>query len=282
MISALGVTGYLTVNKFIYKNYGISAIEYSILFAAMGGICGLASFLKNTSREKLLETRKNISGLIALGVAGTLAVGIYTIGLHYTSAVNASILVTGTIVATTIFAILLLKEIPTIDQVLWSLVLFLGLYIAIVGFHAIHFRVGDLIVLLSLVFFGFGNAYSRVVMKRMQHPTIVPDARLVVGLATSILLGVLVIRDYGLIVKVLPLALLAGLFYWITMKTFARAVYFLNATDAVVINQSQIFTTSIVAVLLLGETYSFEKLIGSVVVIISVYFISARKRLVSK
>ncbi len=282
LISALCVCGYLTVNKYIYTHYEISALEYSIFFAVIGGLFGLISLTKSLNKESYVEIRENLGSLAVLGVAVSLAVSAFTLGLHYTSATNAALLVTSSIVATALFSSLLLREHLTRRQWPWIFTLFIGLYVGIVGLQALHFQIGDLVVLGSVLFFGFGNAYSRVVMRRMKHPGIAPDTRLVMGAMFALILGFAVIHNYAILWTILPFAILAGFFYWLCMKTFARSIYLLNASEAVVLNSSQIFFTSIAGVLILSEHYSIEKFIGSMIVIVSVYFIAAHKRLTAE
>jgi drug/metabolite transporter (DMT)-like permease len=278
VISAICVTGYLTVNKYIYGHFAIGPLEYSMFFAIIGGLFGLISLLKGFNRETYQEIRLNLGPLVVLGAAVFLAVGILIFGLRYTSATNAALLVTTSIVATPIFSYFLLKERLNKKQWVWMIALFFGLYIAIVGVHAFSPRIGDVIVLSSVLFFGFGNAYSRVVMKRMKRPGIVPDVRIVIGAMLAMATGMVVIRNYSMLVEILPFALLAGFFYWLCIKTFAASVHLINANEAVVLNNSHIFFTSIIGVLILGEHYTIEKFVGSVIVIISVYFIAARKK----
>lgn len=277
VLSAIFVAGYVTTNKHIYSNYDITAIEYGLIFSMAGAIFGISSLLfqMNTKNAKLLKN--NSKSLLALGIVGAFAVGIFTIGQQYTTAVNASLLMTSTIVATALFSHYLLNEQYTKQQYIWMLVLFLGLYIGVVGFQSLDLKSGDLIVLSSVLFFGFGNAYSRVVMKRMGGARLVPDARLTVGGTLALIAFLFVVKNVSIVVEILPFAILAGLFYWLCMKTFAKAVYLINANNTIVLNNSQIFFTSLAGVIILGESYSFEKLLGSVIAITAIYFIAGRK-----
>jgi len=278
-VSALCVAGYLTVNKYIYTHYDITAFQYSMFFAVMGAVFAFCSLVYKWDSESLETVRSNFKTFVVLAVAGFLAVSIFTFGLNFTSTVNAALLITTTIVATSIFSHLILGERYIRNQWFWVAVLFVGLYIAIVGFHRISLQKGDLIVLASVLFFGFGNAFSRKVMGRLKKPGIVPDSRLVLGAIIAVAVLLVTQRNYSIFIDILPYGLLAGFFYWACMKTFARCVHLINANEAIVLNNTQIFFTSIAGVLVLSEPYSLEKLIGSVVVIISVYFISVKQRL---
>lgn len=279
VISALAVTGYVSINKFVYQNYDVSAIEYTILFAITGSLFGGVSLRTKYTKQVGILIHKNLKALLTLGIAVGLAVGILVFGQRYTSSVNASILITSTIVATTLFSYALLNERLLRQQLIWMVVLFMGLYLAIVGINGVSFKLGDLIILSSVLFFGFGNAYSRVVMKKMKRPDIVPDIRLIIAGLAGILLAPFFINNYALLIELVPLSLLAGSFYFICMQTFAKSVYLLNANEAIVINQGQVFSTAIVGVLVLSESYTIEKFLGSLIVLTSIYHISTHRRL---
>lgn len=277
ILSAVFVAGYITTNKYIYAHHDIGAIEYSLIFAVTGGLFATLSLGLQLNRQAAKLINQNKLSLLALAVAGALAVGILTIGQQYTTAMNASLLMTTTIVVTAIFSHALLGEKYARHQLGWIVLLFLGVYIGVVGFQQIKFRPGDLIVLGSVIFFAFGNAYSRVVMKRMGGAGLVPDVRLSVAGLLALVLALFVIKDITIVREVLPLALLAGLFYWLTMKSFAKAVYLINSNNTIVLNNAQIFFTSIAGILILSEPYSWEKLAGSLVAITAIYHIAAKK-----
>lgn len=280
--SALFVCGYVTVNKYVYSHYQIDALDYSLLFAVMGGIFGLVSALSQLNKKIGDDIKKNAGSLVLLSMAGFLAVGIFVFGQQFTTSVNAALLMTSSIVATSLFSFLLLRDRLRPMQWVWIAVLFVGLYIGIVGLSGFLLRAGDLIILGSVLLFGFGNAFSRVVMKRVSRPGIVPDVRLVVAGSIALVIGVVVVRDYQIILAVLPLAVLGGLFYWLCMKAFAAAVHLLNANEAIVLNNSQVFFTSFAGVLILSEDYGVEKFIGAVIAIISIYFITVHRKKVKQ
>jgi drug/metabolite transporter (DMT)-like permease len=277
LLSAVFVAAYITTNKYVYANHDISAVEYGLIFSVAGAVFAFGSlaFQLNKTSRKLIHG--NSWSLLTLGLAGALAVGTFTIGQRYTTAVNASLLMTSTIVATALFSHVFLRERHSKTQYAWIGLLFVGLYVGIVGLQSIHLHAGDLIILGSALFFGFGNAYSRVVMQRMGGARLVPDVRLAVGGVLALIAAIFIVQSWELVYTIAPLALLAGLFYWLCMKSFAKAVYLINANNTIVLNNSQIFFTSLAGVLILSESYSIEKLAGSVIAIIAIYFIAGKK-----
>ena len=278
MISAVCVAGYVITNKYVYTHYDITPIEYSIVFALSGGFYALLSFLYKIDRKRIRVFKQNLPSFIKLALAGTMAVSIFTIGLNYTSAVNASILSTLTIVTTALFSHLFMRERHSKAQLAWIGLLFAGLYLAIVGVNTVHLQKGDAIVIAAMLFFGIGNAYSRVVMKRIGNARLAPDARLMIGIVFALIASLFFLRQFRIILDLLPFALLAGFFYWGCMKTFARAVHSINANNTVVLNNAHIFITSAASVWLLSEQYSIEKFVGSVIALLSIYHIAYKKR----
>ncbi len=221
--------------------------------------------------------RKDTRYFIILTILSFVAMGLLVAGQRYTSSINASLIGTLTILATMFFSYLLLGERPTAHQRLWLLGLFAGLYLAIVGLRVVHLNKGDIIILSSVIFFGLGNVIARKIMKR-QGSFVVPNVRLTLAAILALIASVFFIRDISLMVHILPWALVAGMFYWLTMKTFAVSVHLVDANHAVVLNNSQVVFTALAGVLLLGEHYSWEKFIGSIIVLVSIYFITWKGR----
>ncbi len=275
--SALCLTGYLVVNRHVYNAYQPSAVEYTLLFALAGGVFGLISLLRNGNHEMYGKIRKDTRHFMMLATLSFIAVGLLVIGQRYTTSINTALVGTMAILSTMFFSFSLLRERPTARQVWWLGGLFVGLYTAIVGFHTVHLNSGDFIVLSSVVFFGLGNVLARKIMKR-QGSFVVPNVRLVIAAVFAAVTSIFFMRNFSLMWHILPWAMLAGMFYWLTMKTFAVSVHLVNANHAIVLNNSQIVSTSLAGVFLLGESYTWEKFIGSIIVLTSIYFITWKGR----
>lgn len=277
LASALCLTTYFIINKHVYNAYHPSAVEYTLLFSMCGGVFGLFSLVHRMDRAMYRTARKDTRYFIILTILSFVAMGLLVAGQRYTSSINASLIGTLTILATMFFSYLLLGERPTAHQRLWLLGLFAGLYLAIVGLRVVHLNKGDIIILSSVIFFGLGNVIARKIMKR-QGSFVVPNVRLTLAAILALIASVFFIRDISLMVHILPWALVAGMFYWLTMKTFAVSVHLVDANHAVVLNNSQVVFTALAGVLLLGEHYSWEKFIGSIIVLVSIYFITWKGR----
>jgi drug/metabolite transporter (DMT)-like permease len=168
--SALFLTAYLVVNKHVYNTYDIGALQYSLVFAIVGGIFGALSLIRNMNSRTFLKVRKDARIFVVLSLASFFAVGLLVIGQRYTTSVNASLISTATILTTIFFSAVMLREHITSRQKLWLVVLFVGMYLGIVGLHRLHISKGDAIILSSEIIFGFGNVLSRKLMRKHGSP----------------------------------------------------------------------------------------------------------------
>lgn len=275
--SAVFLTAYLVTNKYIYNTYDISALQYSLIFAIAGGLFGGLSLTRNMNSRIFAEVKKDVWMFVVLSLASFIAVGLLVIGQRYTTSVNASLIGTTTILTTMFFSAVMMHEHITQRQKLWVVMLFIGMYVGIVGLHRIHISRGDTIILSSEIIFGFVNVLSRKMMRK-HGSLIVPNMRLVLAACFAILCSIFFVRNWVVIGQLWPWALVAGMFYWLCMKTFATSVHLINANHAIVLVNSQVVITALAGVLLLGEHYTWEKLIGSVIVLTSIYYITWKGR----
>lgn len=56
--SALFLTAYLVVNKYVYNTYEIGAIEYSLIFALAGGVFGALSLARHMNGAVFAKVKK--------------------------------------------------------------------------------------------------------------------------------------------------------------------------------------------------------------------------------
>lgn len=277
ILSALGVTGYIITNKYIYGQYEVTPFQYAVIFAVAGGIFSSISLAFHLDKSKIRNIKSDYKFLLMMGIIGPAAVAILVVGQSYTSSVNTALLITSSVLTTALFSRVLLNVLPSKNQWLWMIGLFAGIYLGIVGFSSLSLNSGDIIILSSALVFGLGNVLSKIAMKK-HNPNTVADVRMIIGAIISIAAGVFILDDPRLYVDFAPLALLAGFFYWATMQSFAKAVDIVGANSAITLNQSQIFTTGILGALILSEIYNWENFAGSVLAIVSIYFITRARK----
>lgn len=276
ILSALFVSAYMIVNRYAYTHHEIEAFSYAVTFAMAGGLFAIVGLLARHFRNHdIVVTRKTVPQLFVVGLAGGLAMAILVFGQNFTTAVNAGIIMTATIITTNLFSTYLLKESFNRKQWLWIGVMFVGLYMGIVGLHLIKFNPGDLIILGGTIVFGFNNTFSKLVIKKFDG-NFVADARLAISGLLMLLAGLVVVGTDVLVTTAGLLPLLAGLFFWLGIRTFYMAIQYVSSNKAIVLNNAQIFFTAFFGVLLLSEPYDWVKFVGSAIVLAGVYYISKK------
>lgn len=276
VLSGLFVSGYVLVNRYVYNTYDVEPFHYSVTFAIAGGLFAVVALLcRHLKARDIKVSRTSASQLVAVGLAGGTAMGLIVLGQNYTTAVNAAIVMTASILSTSLFSWLILKESFSLRQRVWLAIMFVGLYLGVVGLHIVEFRMGDLIIFAAMMVLGFNNTFSKVVMRR-HDGNFVADARLAISGLLMLTLGLLVVGTGIFVTDAGLWPLLAGLFFWLCIRAFYAAVHYASPNQAIVLNNSQIFFTAIIGVLLLSEAYDWVKFLGSVIVLLSVYFITKK------
>ncbi len=272
-LAALCIALYTLINRYAYTQYGVDSFSYTATFMISGGLFGLLSMIIRGDKS-LAKDKEQTSFMVLNGLIAAVAVGILVFGQRYTTAINASIILSTSTLPTALFAWLLLKEKLRRKQVPWIATLFVGLYLAIAGWQFLNFNKGDLMILITVLMLGFTNTYSKLLMKHSHNDTIA-DVRLVSGGVLFIVLG-LALGKAIIISSAGWWPLIAGFALWAAIKTFYASVHYLSPNNAIVLANSSPMITPIAGVLLLNEPYSWVKLLGSVIILVSVYKFTKR------
>lgn len=277
LLSAFFFASYLVINRYIYTEFKVDSLAFAFLFNALAGIYAGLALMQRYNQRKMRSVWQDRYKILLLCTYGLLAMLLLLIGQRYTTSIHASLLVTGSIVATMVFSTLFLKESITTRQKWWVVGMFVGLYVAIVGVQAISLLSGDLIILIGVIFFGLGNVLSRNLMQR-HDSAIIPDLRVFLVAVIAGLVYVLFFHSINIFSLVGLWTVVSSLCFWLTMRSFAVTVHLVNANHAIVLVNAQIVPASLAGVFLLNEHYSLEKFVGSVIVLVCIYFITWRGR----
>lgn len=276
VLAAFSFATYVLINRYVYVTYKVDIFNYTATFLVAGGFFAFLALIVNWIKNKLKIPLERSAWPVALnGVIAGVGLGTFVFGQGYTTAVNASILATSTAITTAIFSKYMLKDSLTRRQLIWFVVMFIGLYIAIVGFNGIHLNKGDLIVISACFALGFTNTFSKILMKN-HSSQFVADGRLVTGGLFFVLVGLLLSGGSFLITYAGWWPLLAGFFFWVTIRFFYASVLYINPTKAIVLANSHPIITPIAGVLLLSEPYTWTKFLGSLILLVSIYQINKK------
>lgn len=278
VIAAITFACYVLANRYVYVNYNVGTFQYTVTFLACGAIFASLSLLfGNKPKREVKIFQKSTLPVVLNGVLAGGGIGLLVFGQAFTTAINASIIATAAVLTTVFFSRAILKESFDRLQMVWVVIMFAGLYFAIVGTELISFNKGDFIILGAICVLGFTNVFSKLLMKR--NPSgFVADVRLLSGSIPFIIVGLLVDGNNFLVTFAGWWPLLAGLFFWLTIRSMYAAIDLIGPNEAIVLGNSHPFFTALVGVTLLHEPYSWVKFLGSVVVLASVYFITKKPR----
>lgn len=274
LISAIGVTGYLIINRYVYLHYKPSSLDYTATFIALAGLIGLFSFLvqRIVVKKEVMPTKLPI--LVGIGVIAGAGIGLVVMGQKYTTAANAGLIGSLTVVTTVIFSRLILRQTLHRSKLPWVLLLLSGVYFAVVGLHSYQLHTGDLFLLLATILYGLSNVLASVAM-RSNSPGTVRDVRFIT--AGSIFALVFLLPHSHFVTSAGILPFIAALFFWTGIVFFNKAVKCIGPSNSIVINNAQIVVTMLVAVPLLSEGLSLIKIIGAILMLLAIQKIASKK-----
>jgi drug/metabolite transporter (DMT)-like permease len=275
-VAAFCAAAYLTINRYVYLKYKPGAFDYTATFLLAAGVVAALSLGRTRIKKSSGLLLRQAGLLVVNGTLASIGLGLLAYGQNYTTAVNASIIFSATTIPTVVFSRFMLKDSLSRRQLSWMSVMFVGLYLAIVGTHLLSFNGGDLIILIATVFVGFTNAYSKILM-RFSSSDVITDTRLITGGVLFAILGFAFHGGGFLVTSAGWWPWLSGFFLWMTIKSFYLAVEVINPNRAVVLVNSHPVITPFLGVLLLNEPYSWIKAVGSGILLVSVYNITKKE-----
>ncbi len=242
----------------------------------------------NSNYAILQSWKKNFWILLYIGVIFSVNQLLFFIGYRLAGAINGSLTQKTSIFFGLLFGFLLLKEKISKIQIIFSIVLFIGLVIAItqVSFNFLSYDIevliGVLIVLLITSLWMFGHTMTKPLFSRKDFtPTqMVFTRNLFSGIilfSTFLIFSPLDVsvffNPYNQFFFVFMAAIYgSGLFCW--YKTLS----YLEVSDATIVLSPTPIVTAIFATFLLGELFTIFHLIGLVIVILSIVIIVKQKK----
>lgn len=241
-----------------------------------------------TNRSFLASCKKNIWLLLFLGIIFSINQLLFFVGYRLAGAINGSLTQKTSVFFGLLYGFLLLKERVSKLQIVFSMILFFGLVIAItqgsLSFLIINIDVliGVLLVLLITALWMFGHTMTKSLFSRNDFtPTQMVFIRNT--LSGVILIGTFFIfSSTNLSVFYNSLNwfffILMGTVYGLGLFCWYKALSYLNVSNATIVFSPTPIVTAIFATFLLGTIFTIFHLIGSAIVILSIVIIVKQKR----
>ncbi len=241
-----------------------------------------------TNSSFLASCKKNIWLLIFLGIIFSINQLLFFVGYRLAGAINGSLTQKTSVFFGLLYGFLLLKERVSKLQIIFSIVLFFGLVIAItqgsfsVLILNIDVLIGVLLVLLITALWMFGHTMTKSLFSRNDFtPTQMVFIRNT--LSGVILIGTFFIfSSTNLSVFYNPLNwfffILMGTVYGLGLFCWYKALSYLDVSNATIVFSPTPIVTAIFATFLLGTIFTIFHLIGSAIVILSIVIIVRQKK----
>jgi len=246
---------------------------------------GNPDLMANTSF--LTSWKKNFWLLLFIGILFSVNQLLFFIGYRLAGAINGSLTQKTSVFFGLFYGFLLLKEKISKIQIVFSIVLFIGLAVAITrgSFNFLNFSmdvlIGVLLVLLITALWMFGHTMTKPLFSRKDlTPTQMVFIR-------NTLSGVILIVTYFIFSPVdisvffnpynQFFFIIMGTVYGLGLFCWYKTLSYFDVSNATIILSPTPIVTAIFATLLLGEIFTLFHLIGSAIVIVSIVIIIKQK-----
>lgn len=233
--------------------------------------------------------KKNALLLIIIGIIFGLNQLLFFIGYSLAREINGALTQKTSVFFGLIFGVLILKERISRVQIIFSIVLFFGLFLAItqgsfIGPYNIDIVFGVLILLFITILWMLGHTLTKSMFDRKEMtPTQMVFIR-------NIISGIILIITYLIIFPVENLRVFndpVNLFFFIAMGVvygsglfcWYKTLSYLDVSKATIVIAPTPIITSVFAVFLLGAVFTIFHLIGTFLVIISIIIIVKQKEI---
>lgn len=254
------------VSKLLLNNVG-PAMMAAFLYLGAGMGIGLMSVFKGKSKEKTESLSKRdlpyVIGMVVLDIAAPI---LLMLGISCGSSSNASLIGNFEIVATTVIAFFVFKEMVT--KRLWAAIALITLSSIILSFDgadALRFSLGSLLVILATVCWGFENNCTRKISSKDTYEIVIIKG-IFSGLGS---LGIALIKresfpEIGYIAAALALGFVA---YGLSIFLYVRAQSTLGAAKTSAYYAAAPFIGAFLSFVLLREKLSWMYLAALAVMI---------------
>ena len=237
----------------------------------------------NSNNTILQSWKKNFWILLYIGIIFSANQLLFFVGYRLAGAINGSLTQKTSVFFGLLFGFLLLKEKISKTQIIFSIVLFLGLIIAItqgsLNFFSydIEILIGASILLLITTLWMFGHTMTKPMFSRKDlTPTQMVFTRNMFS-GTILIITFLIFSPLDVSVFFNPYNqfyfVIFGSLYSAGLFCWYKTLSYLEVSNATVVLSPIPIVTAIFATFLLGEIFTIFHLIGSIIVILSIVLI---------
>lgn len=245
---------------FLYLGAGLGLFIYGAVSRAVG---------KTDATERL--TKKELPYTVAMVVLDIIAPILLMLGIRSTAAANVSLINNFEIVATSIIALVIFKEV--ISKRLWAAIALVTVASVILTFDsagAFEFNVGSLFVFGACLCWGFENNCTKMISNKSSVEIVVIKGTFS-GLG-SLIVALIVGEGFPKFYWIVLALILGFVAYGLSIHFYIRAQKDLGAAKTSAYYSIAPFLGVAFGMLLLGERPAIQFYIGLFIMIVSLYF----------
>ncbi|MFW9947717.1 MAG: DMT family transporter [Candidatus Odinarchaeota archaeon] len=248
-----------------------------------------SNILINTHDSILKNWKKNLKVLLFIGLLFSINQLLFFIGYKLAGAINGALTQKTTVFFGLIFGYLILKEKITIVQIIFSIILFFGLVIAITQFSFnleninLDLILGILTLLVITCLWMLGHTITKPIFSRNE---VTPTQMVFIR---NILSGSILFSTYFIFFPLQNLSVfldpinnfyffLMGTVYGLGLFCWYKTLSYLDVSKATILFSSTPIVTAVFATFILGEIFTIFHIIGTIIIIISIILIMRLKR----
>ena len=247
------------------------------------------NFDKNQSLLNGWKKRGNLTILLFIGASFTIVPILLYIGYELAGAILSSLALKSEVIFALLFGFLVLKEKINKTQIIFSVALFIGLFVAISqgSYNLLEFNIGVLILILNAALFTFIHTLTKIRLNRNElFPTQIVFFRNLISGVILLLIYIFIFPLVNLLIILNPLNflffLLMGLDYGFSLYFWYKTLSYIEIGKAGIINSITPIISAFFAFIILGEIFTIYHLIGMVIMIISIIVIVREKERITK
>jgi drug/metabolite transporter (DMT)-like permease len=228
--------------------------------------------------------KKNKYFLFYIGINFAIAQILLYLAYQLSGAINASLAQKTTIIFGLLFGFLINHERISFKQIIFSIILFLGLTLAVTrgNFNIIEFNIGVLIMLLTAAIWMLAHTFTKPILERKELTSI----QLV--FTRNLLNSIILISTYFIFFPIQNVTLIfdpihqfyfiiMGFAYGFDLYFWYKAISYINVSTATIIIAPSPIITALFATLFLGDEFTIFHLFGTIIIIISIVVIVKEK-----
>ena len=234
------------------------------------------------------KKKENLRLIIIIGLSFSVVPVLLYIGFELSGAILSSLALKSEIIFAILFGFIILKEKVSRNQIIFSIILIIGLIIAISqgNFNLFEFNIGVIILIISVMIFTLIHTLTKIGINRNElFPTQIVFFR-------NLLSGVILLLIYLFIFPISNLSIifnprnilfffLMGLDYGFSLYFWYKTLSYMEIGKAGIINSMTPIVSAFFAFIILGEIFNGYHLIGMIIVITSIIMIMREKEKLS-